>query len=309
MALTKAQRKVRATGITATDMRAITGLDPYGRGKHDVYIAKVLGEETWEPNEAQELGLAIEPIVVKRVAAARGLRVLRIAPSQMTRVHPSRLSHIATPDAFFVANDSVVPDGHPEHADATGQVKVVSPFHAEGWGKSETEIPDWCRVQVAWEQHVTEIGVSHVGALIWPAIRTYTIARDLELEGELVEEADRFMVDHVLAKKPPPVDGSEGSARLLKRLHPRSNGATVKASPSAEEHARMYFQTKRELEHAQQMHEMAKQFLQEACADFEELRGDGWRLRLAWREGYQVTPKPYEVPGARRFDMREVGKR
>jgi predicted phage-related endonuclease len=301
MGLTLKQLATRRTGVSATDVRAIVGLDPYGKSAHDVWASKCLDADEQEESERFELADAIELILVKRLAKARGLTVIRKARSDMTVVHRERPTRLATPDAFFLHDD-----GGP--LDSIGEVKVVSPFQAEGWGKSETTIPDWCVVQVAWQMHVVEVPRVHVGALIWPGVRTYTVERDLELEGLLVEEADRFWQDHVLAKKPPPVDGTEGSRRMLARLFPKSNGARFKASPQVEELARDYFDTKKDLTHAEQLHEQAKQLLILAAGETDGIDGDGWRLHHKLRNAYDATPSPYHVEAKRHFDMRATSK-
>lgn len=307
MSLTAKQLAIRMTGTTATDARALVGLDPYGRTRHDVWLEKCGLSKARSEAEWLSLGTEIEPVVIRRLAARRHFETLAIKPDDMTIVHPKLKTHIATPDAFFISEDAPKRARKAKDAENIGQVKVVGPFHAEGWGKSESEeVPDWLRVQTQWEMHVTGHHEEHVGALIWPSLRFYTVASDPELEGLLVEECDRFWVDFVLAKKAPTVDGSEGSSRMLKQLFAIESGPIVKASGEAESLARQYFETKRARELAEQEHETAKQLLQLACGGFAGIDGDGWRLRYCTRKERHVTPEPYTVPSCRHWDIRAV---
>jgi hypothetical protein len=194
----------------------------------------------------------------------------------------------------------------PAAADTIGQVKVIGPFHAEGWGESETEIADWCLVQCAWELHVAGKDTEHVGALLWPSVRTYTVRRDPELEGILVESVDKWWKDHIVANRPPKVDGSAGAARMLKAIYRRETGPIVQANPATEGLAFAYFEAKRAKAAAEGRFDLCQQRLQEACASFAGIDGDGWRLRYETRKAYRVEPDPYTVPAHRHWDIRTI---
>jgi predicted phage-related endonuclease len=300
--LTEYQRAIRRTGITATDVRVLAGVDPYGRTPHDVWRAKVLGEEDFEETEAMELGHALEPIVVPRLAKKAGLHVLRVDPNEMTLRHPQRESHIATPDAFFAESAF-----HERHA--IGQVKVCGLYSAGHWGSVEDgadAVPEPVLVQCAWELYVSRVVIEYVGALIGTQVRAYRIelTPDIaELIEGLVVVADQFWTDHVLTKQPPALDGSEGARRLLSSLYPRNRGAIIKASPEAEAIAREYFEAKRLRDEAGARLELATQGLTACVGDADGLTGDGWRLLLKTREETAVN---YTRKAYRHFDMRTL---
>lgn len=303
MSLTDKQRAIRRSGITATDVRVLAGVDPHGRTPHDVWRAKVLGEEDFVETEATELGTELEPIVIPRLARKVRLHALRVDPETLTRRHPTVAHHIATPDALLAPHAFDDPC-------ALGQIKVVGLHNVRDWG-DQTDgveaVPEYVLVQCAWELHVTGLPVNHVGVLAGTEVRVYTIQRDAaveELIGALEETADRFWTDHVLAKAPPIIDGSAGSARLLKALFPTARGPVAKASPAVEDVARNYFAAKTALDHAKAEVERAKQLLITACGEAPGMLGDGWRLSHAMRAGYHVDA--YDVPEGRRFDMRRT---
>lgn len=294
--LTAAQQAIRRSGVTATDVRVLAGLDPHGRTAHDVWASKVLGVDDFESTEATELGDELEPIVIRRLAAKKGLRLVPREPDAMTIRHPTIGHHVATPDAFF--------DGP-----STGQAKVVGLHNAHLWGEDEADgVPDYVLTQVAWEMHVAGVDVAHVGALTGTQVRTFTLVRARDgiddLIAALVEEADRFWTDHVLARVPPPIDGSEGSKRLIAARWPKHREGMIKASAATEWWARAYFDAKRARDDAAVQVETASQNLKALAADAEGIDGDGWRLLLKWREPTSYT---VEKEGYRHFDLRAKG--
>lgn len=305
MSLTEKQLAVRRSGVTATDVVVLAGLSPYGRTAHDVWSDKLGIAAPFVESEAMSLGTELEPIVLRRLATKVGLHIVPVDPESLTMRHPQVAHHLATPDALLAptrVHDPV----------AIAQVKVVGIRAANDWADDEggsDGIPEHVLAQCAWEMYVSGHVVEHVGALVGTEVRPYRLelTPDLaHLVEALGEVADRFWTDHVVARKPPAVDGSEGSGRMLRGLFPRSSGATVRATPEVEQLAREYFEHKGELEKHEQALETVKQLLITACGEASELAGDGWRLKYTLREGYEVTPKPYLVPAGRRFDMRAV---
>jgi predicted phage-related endonuclease len=299
VSLTKRQLEIRRSGITASDIRAIVGVDPYGRGPHDVWTDKVIGPANDDAEtEYQNIGSELEPLAIRLTAAKRKLHVLRRDPQSLTVRHRERSAHVATPDAFLAETALHDPV-------ALCEAKIVGFYNAHDWGHADDEIPDWCLVQVTWQSYVTEIPVVIVGALIGTECRTYRIERDDELTGVLVEAADRFIVDHITPKRPPTVDGSAGSGRMLRALFPRATGPMVRATDEIEAVAKEYFEAKRARDDAEVRLEEQKQLLMTACAEFEGLTGDGWRLRRGVRKAYTLPALEARiVPEGRTFDLR-----
>lgn len=298
--LTAKQKEIRRTGITAGDVRALCGLDPYGRTEHDVWRAKVLGDDDIEESEAMSLGNELEPVVIRRLAAKVSRSIVPIPSEDLTRPHRTIAHHIATPDAYLSLSAA------PLRIDELAEVKVVGFFAANDWGPNlDGEVPDWVQIQCAWQMHVTEVPVCRVGALIGTEVRTYTLTRDEDLEGTLVDVADRFHRDHIVAQRAPAVDGSEGSRRMLRAQWPRQTaGSIMAAGPSEEALARQYFEAKRVIKEAEAIAELAAQSLIANMGTLEHLKGDGWRAIYARREEVAIaatTRRAY-----RHFDIRPV---
>lgn len=301
MPLSPEQIAARRTGLTATDMVILSGVAPFfERTAHDVFAEKIGLDVPPLKGERFELGHELEPIVIRRTAAKRGLTPV---PGDTMR-HPRTPIFLATPDAFHV------PDGA-RRAEAVIEAKAVGLGGASSWGPDESEeIPDHVLVQVAWQMLVCMVPVAFVGALIGTEIRTYRIELGTEV-AEMLEAlkalAEQFWTDHVVARKPPTIDGSEGSARMVKALFPAVRGPVLRAGPEAEEAARLYFAAQKDMAQAGRELDRAKQILMASCGDCEGIDGDGWRLRLKERPEKVVTPRPYTLPPYRHFDMRTAG--
>jgi hypothetical protein len=311
MALTPEQIAFRRTGVTATDIRVLSGLDPYGRTPHDVWSSKILGVEDYVSTEATELGELLEPIIIPRLAAKVGMHVLQYRPDWLTGRHATIATHIATPDALLAPDDF-----HDPLQAATAQVKVCG-VHAMGaWGPAANDvtdaeaIPDFVLVQDVWEMHVRGLRLSFVGALIGTEVRAYRIEWTAEIDelcGALEETADRFWADHVVRRQPPPLDGSDGARRMLASLWPRNRGTMVKADSLGEAHAREYFAARSAKAEAEARQELAAQGLIALTGEADGLQGDGWRLLLKWQEPSEVAA--HTRKGFRRFDLRPDKKR
>lgn len=293
MPLTAEQLAMRKTGVTATDVTVLAGLSPFrGSTPHTVWAEKMGLEVPRRFGEQLELGHELEPIVLRRLAMRRDLTLV---PGETVRSHLFA-HHLATPDALHA----------PKVPAAVCEAKAVGLHYAETWGAEDEQIPDHVLAQVTWQMHCTGLEEGFVGALIGTEVRTYRVALDHDLVGALVEAADRFWTDHVLTKTPPAIDGSAGSAEMLRALFPRPRGPIVRASAEIEERARAYFALKAEADAAAERLEEAKQGLISACGEAEGIQGKGWRLKYGWRDAVEV--KAFTRAAGRAFDMRETNK-
>lgn len=210
--LTDEQRAMRPTFIGGSEIAAVNGLDPY-RTRLDVYLSKVEGYE--EPdNAAMERGRFFEP----GVAAWYSHRTGRVVLPCSTVRHPAVAFLGCTPDRIGML------DGH-RPRDLS--IKVPGPYVREQWGDAGTdEVPVAYAVQVQWELLILvalEMSepIADLAAPVDGDLRIYTLAADPELQGMLVEGAERFWRDHVEPKKPPPLDHTPSSARWLARRFQR----------------------------------------------------------------------------------------
>ena len=295
MSLTEAQLAKRRTGLTATDVVVLaSGSDWHGRTIHDVWRAKVLGKDDFEPTEATELGDEFEPIVIRRAAAKLGIEVDR---GTETISHPEHSRYLCTPDAIEKQHGQFL------------QVKVVGYHMARAWGDTDTGaagLPEVVFVQCAWEMFVGQTEIEHVGALLGTEVRTYRIdrARDGvdDLVGGLREIGDQFWTDYVEPRRPPPVDGSEGAKRMLAAIWPMTKAPAIRATPEAERVARAYFTAHAAEAEAEKAKKLAQQQLVALVGKHAGLTGDGWRLKYDWRDPTEIAATTRK--GYRHFDCR-----
>src|SRR5689334_9852303 len=93
--LTPEQFALRRTGVTASDMAAICGLDDQ-RCAVSVWTSKVFETEPTEDDEFQDMGHRLEDVVLDLYEEKRGVRLNR---ALNTFVHPEYPFLLASPDA------------------------------------------------------------------------------------------------------------------------------------------------------------------------------------------------------------------
>jgi len=125
--------------------------------------------------------------------------------------------------------------------------------------------------------------------------------RSEKLIPEIEAEVEHFW-GLVESKTPPPIDGSEATARALKRLHPKDNGLEIALPEEAIGWVETWQDAKASVKAAEDVHEIRKKQaennLKAAIGDntFGRLP-DGRRLTLKTTEraGYPVEPTSYRT--------------
>lgn len=208
MSLTAEQLALRRTGITGTDLPAILGLSAFSTPL-EVFLEKKGLLPPKEQTEDMERGDFLEDGARRWYAHRTGALRVDQPGTVVSRRNPLV---IATPDGV---------------AHFTGDVRALEikmPSSPAGWGAPGTDaIPEWYLPQVAWELAALDLPHADVFAVLDGKPRLYHVARDLELEGLLVEHAERFWRDHVVADKPPEATAKDADA--VKRWLPRSETA------------------------------------------------------------------------------------
>jgi putative phage-type endonuclease len=284
--LTDADFALRRTGITSTDITRLVGESPWGT-KCDVYLEKISEAPPTPPTLYQRIGHLLEPLVLELLSEQFHVALARSATVQ----HPTLAWALATPDG--VGNDCA----------AEAKVKSVSFARPREWDDDDAP-PAFVHVQAQWHMIVKRVPVCYVGALLGAKPKFYVVEHDEDLASMLLEEGERFYREHILARVPPPVDGSEGAKRMLAAVWPRNRGNMVKASRQAEDLAFEYFHQARTAKEAEAAKELAGQQLREMIAAADGIAGDGWRALCKWREPVEV--KAHTKQGYRALDIRKV---
>ena len=183
--LTDADIALRRTGLTASDMVALSGTVRFKRARtvHDVWLDKCHPElaPRTEISEAMELGNAAEPLIVAQTAHKLHMAV---DYPQRSRRHREVPWKICTPDGIVVSNTEhvgvVQSNLSHEHMTEEGllEAKLVGLHMAPYWDaahENDEGPPEYVYVQVCWGMHVLELPYAIVAAMIGTQIRTYRV--------------------------------------------------------------------------------------------------------------------------------------
>lgn len=187
--------------------------------------AELVGEKPpFEGNEATRWGLLLEPAVRQAYADERGVEVT-IPAAPFFRDGWKR----ASPDGLVMTDGVRVAWGV--------EIKTSSQFLSNEWGGEGTdEVPLHYVAQCAWSMHVLDVDRWDLAALIGGRdFRIFKLERDREFEEDLVQGVTTFWERHVLARLPPPVDGSAAWAEYIATKLPWRRDDYVKADEELEE--------------------------------------------------------------------------
>ncbi len=210
----------RLSGLGGSDIGAILGLNPW-RTPYQVYLEKIGEAAPFEGNLQTRFGTYAEEFVVREYCAQTGRQVQRF--NAMLR-HPEvpLIGHV---------DRLVVPEGA-KKASHMGKIrtnlgleaKTASAFalgRGSAWGDAGTdECPEAYLIQAASYMALTGCPRWDVAVLFGnQEFRIYHLARDLELEEMILDEAVRFWTDHVLARVPPdPTSEAEARQRWPRHI-------------------------------------------------------------------------------------------
>lgn len=213
--------------LGGSQIAAVLGLDPW-KGPLEVY-AEVVGEpRATLPSKEQARGHRLEPVLLEWWREETGATLedppdlfRADTPTGWSLRHPAKPYLRATLDALGRRNGVRV------LADA----KTTNAMSARGWGEPGTDdVP----MHVALQLHVYGAVTRALGWDMAPAAEVPTcLAGDFELYvvpydpalGEMVvAAAERFNVDHVLPRRPPPASEPYSDLRAVNALYRRHDG-------------------------------------------------------------------------------------
>jgi len=217
--LTAGQREMRKSGLGASDIGAVAGLDPF-RNALDVFLDKTGQTPPFEGNEFTRWGNRLEAVIADEYADRRG--VLVQAPSATLR-HPTEPWVLATPDRIVLTDVPDVTWGL--------ECKARGVYQAGRWGEDGTdEVPHAVAAQCHWAMGVTGLNRWDVAVLIGGNdFRAYTLTRDDEILAGLMEIGRRFWFEHVVPGVHPTLDGSESAHRFLAKKYALHSDEMVQA--------------------------------------------------------------------------------
>lgn len=292
----------RRKGIGGSDAAAILGLDRY-RSAFDVYAEKV-GLKSEEPdNEAMRQGRDLEDYVARRFEEVAGKKVRR--RNQMFQ-HPDYPWLIGNIDRWVVGEKAGL------------ECKTTSVLNRARFAQGE--YPANYYVQCVHYMAVTGAERWYLAVLVLnKAFHVFTVERDeAEIEA-LIQAEKRFWEEHVLKQIPPPPDGSESTAEVIKAMFPEARERETVALFGYEEKIRAMLELQAEMERLQLQHDALKQEIQLVMRDAELGRAQGYvvewknrprrnldtnRLKAERPEIYEQYLKPAQT--VRIFTIKEV---
>lgn len=252
--LTEAQLLARQSGIGASEIAAVCGLDP-SKAPIDVWLLKT-GRAESDESEQASIGHLLEPVIADLYAQRAGVQ---LAPCD-TRVGPCSWE-IATPDRHIVGTDRGV------------EIKVVGARMAWHWADG---VPDYVRCQCQWQMHVLGWSAIVVVALVGGTdFQIHEVPRDQEWI-DLMRTVARDFWALVESDTPPEVDGSDGWRGFIKRMFPESNGS-LREDESIGALARDYHDLSEQIKCTEQAREVVGNRLRMAIADADGVRGSWGR--------------------------------
>jgi len=202
----------RKTGVTATDAPVIAGC----RGSaYQLWAEKrgLIEPPDLADREWIRWGHLLEPVVLAEYAERTGREVIPW-PAYTVARHPDRDWLICTPDAEQI-------DGGRRGA---LEVKTAGEYRSHDW---DDEPPLAYQVQLQHQLAVLSLERGTLAVLIGGnRLRWFDAERNEPFIRTLLEVEEEFWF-LCQSGRPPPVDGSEATARALAKLHPADTGESV----------------------------------------------------------------------------------
>ena len=196
----------RKQGIGGSDASVVCGISRY-KSPVELWMEKTDQIPPQEAGEAAYWGTQLESLVRAEFTKRTGIEVKRIKQLLQSEEHP-----------FMLANLDGVCEV-PDVGTCIFEAKTASAYKAGEW---EDTIPDEYALQLAHYMAVTGYQGAYIAVLIGGnTFRWKFIERDKELISMLIELESAFW-NHVQDCTPPPLDGSEASAKFLSERFPDS---------------------------------------------------------------------------------------
>lgn len=198
MSLTREQLAIRKQRLSATDLGAIFGVNPY-KTAADVQFEKLYEMADLEESDALWLGNVLEKPIIDRTARELGLVIEYPMPTVVSATHPLLC---ATPDAGCALVAMRQDRGIESKTNG-----LISGFPEEGWGDPGTdEIPDRHKVQTMcqmavmpnWEFVIVAAVVARMGYVRYEVQRS-DYREDID---SILEIAPRWWKKHIVDQDP-----------------------------------------------------------------------------------------------------------
>lgn len=189
----------RKLGIGGSDASVVCGINRY-KSPVELWMEKTNQLPYQEAGEAAYWGTQLEALVRAEFSKRTGIEVTHAMQLLQSKEHP-----------FMLANLDGICE-HPDYGTCGFEAKTASAYKASEW---EDTIPDEYQLQIQHYMAVTGYPGFYIAVLIGGnTFRWKFVERDEELISMLVKLESDFW-NHVQNETPPPLDGSNASAKFL----------------------------------------------------------------------------------------------
>jgi putative phage-type endonuclease len=266
----------RRRSIGASESAALFGLGYSSQSPLTVWASKVHGEEDFQESQRMKIGKLIEPALRLIFADQNGIDCESPGEFSIYR-HPELPYMGATLDGLAL---------HPEHGPVPVEMKNIDHFNRADW--EEGNGPLKYQIQVQHQLAVTGAQYAYLFGLIGGNTPiTIPVPRNDRFINETLLPTLESFWGYVERQEMPPVDGSEATAKLLKKLWPRDNGVAVMLPGESVEWDRELAALKLTIKDADARKTLLENQIKAAIgeATFGEIPGGG---RYRWKEQVSV---------------------
>ncbi len=256
----------RRQGIGGSDASVVCGINRY-KSPVELWLDKTGQLPPQEAGEAAYWGTQLEPFVRAEFTRRTGIEVIHKSELLQSEEHP-----------FMLANLDGICEV-PEVGTCIFEAKTASAYKAGEW---EDTIPDEYALQLAHYMAVTGYAGAYIAVLIGGnSFKWRFVERDEELISMLIELESSFWT-HVQDCTPPPLDGSNASAKFLAERFPSSTPKSHIILPnSAADLLAQYDEACEQLEVVTEQKQRAENLLKEMMGE-NEVGTSGDRI-VTWK--------------------------
>ena len=280
----KNQHEITQTqGIGGSDIAALLGLSPF-KTPLELWAQKV-GHPMRKSIEGVHLrfGQFVEPFVALEYERITGLHTAEHALPLFHSEHEFMYGHI---DRFVMpqAGMPAVVDGI-VLTETLLECKTTSVFNKDDWGEEGSDqVPNAYLLQCAWYMAITGCARADIAVLIGNQdFRLYRIHRDEKLENLMIEQAQRFWFEHVLAGVPPQPQ-TVNDVRLL--FPQEEQGKALEATPDVVDALQQLVELQNTSKALEEKAEAIKTKIMQTMGQAERLSYNG-QVLATWK-----SPKP-----------------
>ncbi len=275
MELTAENRRIRKTGIGASEAAGICNLSPRSTPltTYWVKIGEMPEEQDTEP---MYWGRAFEDDLIMRYAAMGHPEVCVISNSETFRA-PGFEWMLATPDAFCTTWGPAAKRLYGLECKTAAAAKQVARF-----GKGGDQLPEEYIVQAQWSMDVLNLDRWDFAVLLATyhgfEYREYTLTARPALQARLREIGRQFWYENVLARKEPSPTGLAVDEAVLRALHPQPRAPLAPASEEVVDWAETLTAVEEEVLDASRRRDALRQNIMAAIGDSEGVETTDFRI-------------------------------